>query len=565
MPFDQFTVAQLAGDLLPTPTNDQLIATGFHRNTLTNTEGGTNAEEFRSAAIVDRVNTTMQVWMGTTIACAQCHNHKYDPFSQKEYFQLYAVLNNTEDANSGDDRPTVPAAAVGMEAVAGELQARAADAQKRLQAETARLDKHLREWEEETDPTTVADKGVAEILARPADKRDGGAKQRLAAFYHAQHDGWKALDAEARNLDGQLKKILTNTPVLREGKPRETHIQIRGNFLDKGDKVEAGLPSVFPSQGGPVNRLVLARWLVSEDNPLTARVAVNRLWEEVFGVGLVETSEDFGMQGDAPSHPELLDWLATEYVRTGWDTKQMLRLMVTSAAYRQGSQVTDALRQSDPFNRLLARGPRVRLSGEAVRDQALAVSGLLSPRMYGPPVQPPRPNFGLSAAFGGTTDWTADTGENRYRRGIYTRVRRNAPYPSLTTFDAPERSVCTVRRLRTNTPLQALVTLNDPVFVEAAQALSRRIVREGGADVEAQVAFAFRQCLTRPPSDRELQRVKELFEKARQTYAADPGKAAAMATKPLGAAPPEMNVVDLAAWTVVANALLNLDETLAKR
>jgi hypothetical protein len=294
-------------------------------------------------------------------------------------------------------------------------------------------------------------------------------------------------------------------------------------------------------------------------------VAVNRLWEEVFGIGIVETSEDFGMQGELPSHPELLDWLATEYVRLGWDTKQMLKLLVTSAAYRQSSQVSEELAKRDPYNRLLARGPRVRLSGEAIRDQALFVSGLLSPKMYGPPVQPPRPTFGLTAAFGGTTDWQADTGENRYRRGLYIRVRRNAPYPSLTTFDAPERTYCNVRRLRTNTPLQALVTLNDPVFVEAAQSLARRIVTQGGSSLEARVGYSFRLCLTRPPSERETRRLMELFEKAQQQYSADPAKATAMATKPLGPAPKEMNVVELAAWTVVANVLLNLDETLAKR
>jgi mono/diheme cytochrome c family protein len=564
LPFDRFTIDQLAGDLVPNPTSDQLIATGFHRNTLTNTEGGTNPEEFRSAAVVDRVNTTTQVWMGTTFACAQCHNHKYDPFSQKEYFQLYAVLNNTEDANSGDDRPTLQVAAVGRDEEAKRLQAQLAETQKHLQAESTRIDKFFPEWEDETDRATLP-KDIADILGRPADKRDGGAKQRLMAHFHSQFDQWKKLDAMARDLDGQLKKVFTSTPILREIKPRETFIQIRGNFLAKGDKVEPGLPSVFKTPAGPVNRLVLARWLVSEDNPLTARVAVNRLWEETFGIGIVETSEDFGLQGEAPSHPELLDWLATEYVRQGWDTKQMLRLMVTSAAYRQGSQVSDDLRQRDPFNRLLARGPRVRLSGEAVRDQVLAVSGLLSPRMFGPPVQPPRPNFGLSAAFGGTVDWQSDTGENHLRRALYTRIRRNAPYPSMTTFDAPERSVCTVRRLRTNTPLQALVTLNDPVFVEAAQALARRAMKEGGESTESRIAFAFRQCLVRPPSAREVDRIKELYDKARQIYSADPGKATAMATKPLGAAPPEMNIVDLAAWTVVANALLNLDETLAKR
>jgi hypothetical protein len=266
-----------------------------------------------------------------------------------------------------------------------------------------------------------------------------------------------------------------------------------------------------------------------------------------------------------PSHPELLDFLATEYIHLGWDTKALLRLLVTSATYRQSSLVSEDLAKRDPFNRLLARGPRVRLSAESVRDQALFVSGLLSSKMYGPPVQPPRPSFGLAAAFGSSVDWQPSSGEDRWRRAVYTRVRRNAPYPSMTTFDAPERTSCNIRRLRTNTPLQALVTLNDPVYVEASQALARRVVREGGTTVQGKVNYAFRLCLTRPPSEREAKRLGDLFEKARQEFQNDVTRATALATRPLGDAPKEMNVVDLAAWTVVANVLLNLDETLARR
>ncbi len=565
LPYDQFTIQQLAGDLLPNPTRPQLIATGFHRNTLTNTEGGTNPEEFRSVAIVDRVNTTFEVWLGTTIGCAQCHNHKYDPFSQKEYYQLYAIFNNTDDSNLGNDAPIIPAPRVGREKEFDALTARLAEARKKLAAETHKVDAAQKDWEKTVKPASLP-KDLAAILARPADKRDAKQKEKLAAYHRALSATWKALDAEVRSLDGRLKAIGTTTPVLREGTPRPTHIHIRGNFLAKGDPVKAGLPALFPPPppGQPITRLTLARWLVSPNHPLTARVAVNRLWEEIFGTGIVETSEDFGTQGDLPSHPELLDWLATEYIRLGWDTKQMLKLIVTSAAYRQSSQVTPELLERDPSNRLLARGPRVRLSAESVRDQALFVSGLLSPKMYGPPVQPPQPQFGLSAAFGSTTDWQTSAGEDRHRRALYTRWRRNAPYPSMTTFDAPERTFCTVRRLRTNTPLQALVTLNDPVYVEAAQALARRIAAHPGSTCD-RAEYGFRVCLTRPPSAREVHRLVSLFEQARQRYAKEPAKASAMATKPLGPAPKGVNVADLAAWTVVGNVLLNLDETLAKR
>jgi mono/diheme cytochrome c family protein len=562
-PFDQFTIEILAGDLLPNPSPEQLIATGFHRNTLTNTEGGTNPEEFRSAAIVDRVNTTMAVWMGTTIACCQCHNHKYDPISQKEYYQLYAILNNCQDANGGDDAPTLRAGVVGREKEFAEISAKLAELHKHFDGPNSKIDA-------EVGQAVAALTNLVPAKALKIINKDGKLKDRIVAAERAKTPLAK-LDAEIKALDAKLAAVSTTTPILREGPPRATNIHLRGDFQNKGDAVQPGFPSAFPSlpqDGGgkprrSPNRLDLAKWLVSPENPLTARVAVNRLWEELFGVGIVETSEEFGMQGDQPSHPELLDWLATEYIRLGWDTKALLKLIVTSSAYRQSSQVSDAARAKDPFNRLISRGPRVRLSAEEIRDQALFAGGLLSLKMYGPPVQPPKPNFGLSAAFGGTTDWQPSPGEDKYRRGLYTRIRRNAPYPAMTTFDAPERTSCNIRRLRTNTPLQALVTLNDPVYVEAAQALARRLAAQSG-DVKARATFAFRLVLTRPPSEKETSRLVDLFDQVRGDFAKDPAKAAAMATKPLGPAPKGADVTDLAAWSVVSNVLLNLDEALAK-
>jgi Protein of unknown function (DUF1553) len=313
-----------------------------------------------------------------------------------------------------------------------------------------------------------------------------------------------------------------------------------------------------------VNRLALAHWLVDENNPLTARVFANRFWEQIFGTGIVATSEDFGSQGDLPVHPELLDWLATELVRLKWDQKAFLKLLVTSASYRQSSRVTPELVSRDPDNRMLARGPRVRLSAEMVRDQALAVSGLLSSKMFGPPVKPPQPTLGLNAAFGGAVDWQASTGDDKFRRALYTTWRRSSPYPSMATFDAPNREVCTLRRVRTNTPLQALVTLNDPVYVEAAQSLARRIAA-GGKTPEQRVEFAFRTCLSRPPQDVELQRLLKLYEQSLADFKADADAAKKMATEPLGPAPEGADVADLAAWTVVSNVLLNLDEMFMKR
>jgi hypothetical protein len=310
--------------------------------------------------------------------------------------------------------------------------------------------------------------------------------------------------------------------------------------------------------------LAVARWLVDPANPLTPRVIANRYWEQIFGLGIVRTSDDFGAQGERPTHPQLLDWLATELVRSGWDGKHLLKRMVMSAAYRQSSRVTPQALEADPENRWLSRGPRFRMSAEMVRDQALLASGLLSPKMYGPPVRPPRPTLGLKAAFGGSTDWETSAGADRYRRAIYTEWRRSLPYPSMATFDAPNREVCTVRRERTNTPLQALVTLNDPVYVEAAQALGRRMAEHAG-DAAARTRFGFRLCLSRHPEQQELDRLVQLYTTSLDRFRTAPEQAERMAADPLGPIPPGQDVAELAAWTVVGNVLLNLDETLMKR
>ena len=526
MPFDEFTIRQIAGDLLPDATLDDRIATGFHRNTLTNSEGGTIDEEFRTVAIVDRVNTTMSTWMGTTIACCQCHDHKYDPLAQQEFFGLYAILNNTADADLRDETPVV-------QIPWGPVEAR-----------RAKIEKKIADIESRIPPPA---QGVIEPPEfRPA--RD------LVADLRKKLDGVKPV----------------TVPVLEElagDKRRVTKLQHRGNWQDLGPEVAEGVPAVFPRaevpDGGRLDRLVLAKWLVDPRNPLTARVVANRLWERLFGIGIVSTSEEFGSQGELPSHPELLDWLACELVDRGWDTKAIIRLLVTSAAYRQSSRATPDLIARDPENRLLACGPRVRLSAEVIRDQALAAAGLLSRKKGGPSVNPPQPNVGLSAAFGGGIDWRTSDGEDRYRRALYTTWRRSNPYPSMATFDAPSREVCTIRRPRTNTPLQALVTLNDPVYVEAAQGLARRMVREGGVTAPERAARGFRVVLARHPSPAEIDRLVSLHDEARAGFAGHPDEAQAMATDPLGPVPSDLGIEidDLAAWTVVANVILNLDET----
>lgn len=564
LPYDRFTLEMLAGDLIPEATDAQRIASGFHRNTTNNTEGGSNAEEYRHASVVDRVNTTMQVWMGTTFGCAQCHSHKYDPFSQKEYYQVFAIFNSTEDNNS--EPPVLETAFVGREAERILCLARLTEVRQRLADETARVDAQRTEWEQTVDRAGLP-KEIGEILALPADQRSNEQQEKVAVHHRQSSAEWKARQADVNAAQAELDQVATTTLVMKEGPVRPTHVAIRGEFQNKGEAVTPGVPAALHSlsQGIKLDRLGFARWLVDPENPLTARVAVNRIWQEFFGIGIVESSEEFGNQGEPPSHPELLDWLALELIRTGWDTKRLMQRIVTSTAYRQSSEVSEELAARDPFNRLIARGPRVRLPAETIRDQALFVAGLLSPKMYGPPVQPPQPINGLAAAFGPSTDWETSRGEDRHRRALYTRWRRNLPYPSMITFDAPERSVCSLRRSRTNTPLQALVTLNDQVYVEAAQGLARRILLEGGTTVRERAAYGFRLTLTRHPTEEETQRLVELYETVRASLAADPAKANPLATKPIGPLPEKMDVIDAAAWTVVANVLLNLDEFLAKR
>ena len=545
LPYDQFTIEQLAGDLLPNATPEQKIATAFHRNTMTNTEGGTTREEFRVAAVRDRVDTTAEVWMGLTMGCAKCHSHKYDPITQKEYYQFFAVFNQTADNDQPDERPTMPVTTPAIEARNRETDAKIDELKRKLEAPDLKADAKL---------------------AKPV-------QDQIAAL-------------EKSRMQPVALPVMVELP---EKQRRETHLLIKSNYLSPGEKVDPGVPAAlnpFPKDA-PLNRLGVARWIVDPKNPLTARVAVNRFWAQLFGAGIVETEEDFGTQGELPSHPELLDWLATNFVggvgrwasgvgeaasnaqrptpnAQPWDMKALLRLMVTSAAYRQSSRVTPELREKDPRNRLLSRGPRHRLEAEMVRDQALALSGLLSHKIGGPSVYPPQPEGLWQAAFNGQRSWPTSTGEDRYRRGLYTFLRRTVPYPSMAAFDAPSREFCVVRRTRTNTPLQAFVTLNDPVYVEAAQALARRIVREGGASADQRARYGLRLTLCRPVDEARVRTVLELYHQQRERYRSQPDAAKALATDPLGPLPEGKDAGELAAWTVVANVLLNQDAVLAK-
>lgn len=534
MPLDRFTELQLAGDLVPAADDDALIATAFHRNTLTNNEGGTSDEEFRNAAIVDRVNTTMAVWMGVTMACAQCHTHKFDPITQTEYFRVFAIFNQTEDNDQRDERPRL----------------------ERYSADQAAM---RRVWQGQLDEL---DRQLAEASAKPAGETEPSANDQATKLKFAR----EALAKQLQEMQPAL-----SVPIQREVAPdqrRRTYVQLRGNYKVHGDEVTPGVPAVFhqPDLGSTnqaMNRLDLARWLMRRDNPLTPRVLANRFWESLFGTGLVRTSEEFGSQGELPSHPELLDYLALRLIELDWDSKRFLRELVLTQAYQQRSSVTPERYEADPDNRYLSRGPRFRVSAEQVRDVSLAAAGLLSRRMYGEPSRPPQPKSGLTAAFGGGTDWEASAGEDRFRRGVYTLWRRSNPYPSMATFDAPNREVCTLKRDRTNTPLQALVTLNDPVYVEAAQWLARRVrlFELPTADDAARLDRMMRLALSRPPRDSERAVLLALLQSTREDVSADPVAARALA----GDGVPEDAVTEAAAWTVLSNVVLNVDEMLMTR
>jgi hypothetical protein len=530
MPFDRFTVEQLAGDLLPGAGLSQKIASGFNRNHMINFEGGAIPEEYHNAYLVDRVNTTATVWLGLTIACAQCHDHKYDPITQKDYYRLYAFFNNVPE--NGLDGAHGNAAPVLKTPTPAQQEA------------LARLDADIRQ----------------------AEKQLPGATTRAAA-------GLKQQLSKLRQQRAKLEGSLPTTMVMQEmPRPRDTFLLLRGQYDKKGAKVTAGVPASLPPlpPDAPGNRLGLARWLVSPEQPLMARVTVNRYWQMFFGTGLVKTAEDFGAQGELPSHPELLDWLAVEFRDSGWDVRRLVRRIVTSATYRQASVMTPTVLARDPENRLLARGPRLRLQAEFIRDQALAVSGLLNRQIGGPSVFPYQP-AGLWQELASRSDganWTAQVykqshGADLYRRTMYTFWKRASPPPTLVTFDAPDREVCVVRRARTNTPLQALVLMNDPTYVEAARKLAERIMHEA-ATPERRIALAFRLATARQPRPAEIGVLKKVHDAQLAVYQQD--ARAALKLLAVGEAPrdPALDPAELAAWTAVANVILNLDETVTK-
>jgi len=581
MPFDQFTVEQLAGDLLPNATVEQRVATGFHRNTLTNREGGVDNEQFRFENVIDRASTTGTVWLGLTVGCAQCHNHKFDPITQVDFYRMAAFFDNEVETDIDAPLPGE---------VSPWLKARDEYRKKRQEL----LDKYhvpelQKQWEAKmlvvaanpgkyTDwdlawdvllKLTVGGDGEKIIHQKPGERTQREQDALTTHFirnYHFAIGDDKYKELKFKELDKELTALQRSYPQLTQAQtvsesltPRLSYVRLRGNYKDLGAEVTPGTPVFLGSlpESKPT-RLDLARWIVSNRNPLTARVAVNRFWQELFGQGMVRTSEDFGTQGDHPTHPELLDWLASQFMRDGWSIKRIQKLMVMSATYRQSSAIRPDLQTKDPGNALLARQARLRLPAELIRDEALAVSGLLSPKVGGPSVKPFQPAGVAELGYGDFVKWEESRGEDRYRRGLYIHYQRATPYPLLVNFDAPHGDVPVCRRLRSDTPLQALNLLNDPVFLEAAQALARRVSQEGQRSFASRLRYAYQLTLDRDPAPDEQERLHDFFQKQKNIFKQEPTSVKALI-------PPGTHAqTDQAAWVALSSVLLNLDEFITR-
>jgi hypothetical protein len=549
MPFDRFTIEQIAGDLLPHPSLEDRIATGFNRNNRTVTEAGSIDAEWRVENNVDRVDTTCETWLGVTMGCARCHDHKFDPFLQKDFYSFFAFFNSlAEKGVYTETRGNVPP----LVQVPSTQQKRRL---RQLDSDIARVEPAARPFGEDVARITL--QAWMPFLPRPMDL----AKHKKAAERLAQ----------LRKERAALEKAIPTVMVMQDlPKPPATYVLVRGQYdkPDRGRLVHPDVPGCLTPlpKGAPHNRLGLALWLIDPANPLTARVAVNRYWQHYFGVGLVKTTEDFGVRGEPPSHPDLLDWLATEFVRTHWNIKAMQRLIVTSATYRQSSDGSADLIRRDPENRLLARGPRFRLSAEEVRDNALAISGLLTEKLGGPSVKPYQPKGLWSELAGGAGEgpYIQDKGPKLYRRSLYIYRKRTVPHPVLATFDAPSREICRITRARTDTPLQALELLNDVTYVEAARHLGARMLEVGGKTSAERVTYAFRRATARRPTAKELRVLTQGLERYRRIFHTDTKAAERLIHHGEAPIDPKLDPADLAACTATASVILNLDETITK-
>jgi len=607
MPFDRFTIEQLAGDLLPNPTNAQLIATGFNRCNVTTGEGGSIADEWFYRNAVDRAATVAETWLGLTAGCAVCHDHKFDPLTQKDFYSLYAFFYSIQgpslDGNKLLHEPFLKASTPDQDSKLKEQEAKLKTVNASLEATLKTL-----KYEDPADaaggatPAVKADatrsykawlaarlgkefstypKEISTLLksfAKKETKPTPAQEKQLRAFFLQAvcvdtKDQFTAMVKERDTLAAEKQKLEDSIPgcmIFREeAKPRDTFVMLRGQYDKPGDKVVPNTPSFLPplKMKSRATRLDLANWLLAEENPLTARVYVNRLWQQFFGTGLVKTSADLGVQGESPSHPELLDYLASEFRDHGWDVKRTVRLLLNSAAFRRSAKATPEMIKNDPENRLYARGPRFRLDAEQVRDNALYVSGLIDLTLGGKGVKPYQPeNIWEPVAFTGsnTRVYKRDDGNALYRRSLYTFIKRTAPPPFMANFDAPNREQPCSRRDRSNTPLQALQLMNDVQHIEAARGFAERMLIEGGKSAEERITFAYRTLLSRKPSDIEAVIVLGELQAHQERFARASDDAKKLIAHGEGKPNATLKVEDLAAYTLVANMLLNLDETLTR-
>ncbi len=567
MPYDRFTVEQIAGDLLPGATVEQRVATGFLRNGIKNREAGTKNAQKRFEETVDRLNTVANTWLGLTVGCAQCHDHKYDPLSQREFYAMFAFFHNAVERDieaplAGELGPhlrTAPAYRSGLERVRENYGIPVLQAEWHQRMLSAMDKPGVRtDWDHSVTEWRAANDRADWLLRAPAEELTELEREKVAMWFLgrngpdiAKDEALRARLKKAREevaaLQRHLYEVSRAYTMVERRAPVPARLALRGDYRALGSEVPPGVPEVLPSlpAGPKPARLTLAEWIASESNPLTARVEVNRIWQELFGRGLVETSENFGTQGDLPSHPDLLDWLASEFVRLGWSRKRIVRLIVTSSAYRQASADREDAREADPGNAWVSRQNRLRLPAELIRDNALAASGLLNPGVGGKSVYPPQPS-GVSELSYSKKDWDEDTGPDRYRRGLYVFLRRTSPYPMLVNFDAPDTLTSVSRRERSNTPLQALNLLNDPVFLEAANALAFRVLGSDADGFEERFGRLAQWCLARAPSADEIERAKRYHSAQLERYEARGGDA------------------EMAAWRELGRAMLSLDEFITR-
>ena len=573
MPFDQFVIEQIAGDMLPNPTKQQLVATGFHRNTLLNLEGGIDFEQYRVEAVVDRVSTTGAAFLGLTLGCARCHDHKYDALTQREFYQIFAFFNNIDELSGefkndeGRARPYepilefgTPGEYAGRDAIRKQieiLEKELDDYKKVLMEGRAHWEKNLgQEQRSELKPREQT------LLGIPPEERNDDQKEALDEVFLGTHAAYVERKKGIQAIE-KIEPEIKHTLIMRElPQARQAYIHLGGDFLQKGVDVEPATPAALPAlpDKPSYTRLDFARWLVDPANPLTPRVTMNRMWQRYFGNGIVSTENDFGTQGSPPTHPKLLDWLASEFMARDWSLKAMHRLIVTSAVYRQTSKSRPELEDVDPDNQLLARQNRLSLEAEIVRDAALSASGLLSEKIGGPSVFPPQP-AGAGRVTQVDRKWTADTDENRYRRGMYTYFWRSAPHPGLTVFDAPDSMRSCTRRNRSNTPLQALTLLNDEAHYEFAQGFAQRVLNEAPADNRERIDYAFRLALARPPKPAEVERLSDFLARQLDDFRTKPHEAETLVLKD------KRHYADvplLAAWSATSRVLLNLDEFITR-